>query len=59
MREQVDRKSAEQGYNISRLPEFTPEEVERIRGTGVLQKCLKNNSKTKTIKKLDMFSIRI
>ena len=32
MREYVDRKSQEQGYQQSRLPVFTPQEVDRIRG---------------------------
>ncbi|XP_049866270.1 lactase/phlorizin hydrolase-like [Pectinophora gossypiella] len=33
MKEKIAAKSAEQGYPRSRLPEFTPEEVEYIRGT--------------------------
>jgi beta-glucosidase/6-phospho-beta-glucosidase/beta-galactosidase len=33
MREAIDKKSMEQGFQRSRLPRFTPEEVEYIRGT--------------------------
>jgi lactase-phlorizin hydrolase len=35
MRERIDKNSAEEGYSKSRLPKFTPEEVEYIKG-----KCL-------------------
>ena len=33
MRDQIDRKSFEEGRNESRLPYFTPEESERILGS--------------------------
>ncbi|XP_021923725.1 lactase-phlorizin hydrolase-like [Zootermopsis nevadensis] len=33
MRERVDRNSVEEGYSTSRLPKFSPEEVEYIKGT--------------------------
>jgi hypothetical protein len=36
MRERIDRNSAEEGYTRSRLPKFSPEEVEYIRGKYVL-----------------------
>lgn len=33
MKEKIAAKSAEQGFFRSRLPEFTPEEVEYVKGT--------------------------
>lgn len=36
MRERIAAKSAAQGYPRSRLPEFTPEEIEYVRGTSDL-----------------------
>lgn len=33
MKEKIAKKSVEQGYFRSRLPEFTPEEVEYVKGT--------------------------
>ena len=34
MKEYIGIKSADQGYNKSRLPEFSEEEIDRIKGNG-------------------------